>query len=195
MWAGTWNPVERADTTQGIEVTTTIHFAYSIYRVVELATGINGSIFQSQAAFMVVDGAIPLIVCILLTIFHPGVAFGQAWDSTSVRRFQRRAPPPLHPGIRYATHHRYDPNIRKQFTPPSGGSRPRYSNPPMVPNGSPGLPSSPRPSHKLPSPIVSSPMSTMTAATSNYSSSKRLSERSDRRAQAQTDLVNTDAIW
>ncbi|KAF3359378.1 Putative cutinase 1 [Verticillium dahliae VDG1] len=49
----------------------------------------------SEAACMVVNGALPFIVCALLAIFHPGVAFGKAWGPTSPRlrkRYTRPAP-------------------------------------------------------------------------------------------------------
>ncbi|KAM0335870.1 hypothetical protein ACHAQA_000920 [Verticillium albo-atrum] len=69
---------------------------HTVYRIVEIASGLDGPLAQNEAAFMVVNGAVPLVVCVLLTIFHPGVAFGKAWGSTSPR-FRKRytRPPPL----------------------------------------------------------------------------------------------------
>jgi hypothetical protein len=46
---------------------------------------------------MVVDGAVPLLVCIILTICPPGAAFGSAWAQTSTRyNATRHTSAPLH---------------------------------------------------------------------------------------------------
>ncbi len=47
---------------------------------------------------MVANGAVPLVVCILLIVFSPGAAFGKTWGPTSLRmRGKRsgRAPAPI----------------------------------------------------------------------------------------------------
>lgn len=45
------------------------------FRVAELSGGFAGKLAQKQVLFMVLDGAAVLSACILLMVFHPGVAF------------------------------------------------------------------------------------------------------------------------
>lgn len=177
----------------GLEISTTLLLAYSIYRIVEFAGGVDSGLFQNEAAFMVMDGALPLASGMLLTALHPGAAFGAAWKQTSPRQYKRPSLLPLHEGEAresYTTHHAYDPNIRKQFCPKSAVSQrtATSSHPTDIHHGSPGLPSNPRPSQKPPSPMIPSPMSTV-------ATNKRFSERSERRVKAQQDMVDTDALW
>lgn len=139
---------------------------------------------------MVMDGALPLISSILLTVAFPGAVFGTAWPATSPRRRRRRAPPPpLRHRDGYQAHHRYDPNIRKQFSPESQRSARSVPS-----EGSPGLPTSPRPAHKLNSPKIPSPRSVMTGSTQRYSGleDRRVSDLESRRYQ---DLVDSENIW
>lgn len=73
--------------------------------------------FQSQVAFMIANGAIPLTVCVLLAVFSPGAAFGKAWGPTSLRlRGKRngRAPAPIILYDRRGPRHDVD---SKQMTP------------------------------------------------------------------------------
>lgn len=126
-----------------------------------MASGPTGTLFQNQPAFMIINGAIPFLSAVLITVLHPGAAFGAAWGATSpLRRVQRRrsAPTPLKPQERpegYKTHALYDPHIRAQISPTSQ----RHSNPPEQPAGSPGLPSHPKAAMK------SSPMPSPTGTT------------------------------
>lgn len=187
----------------GIEISTTLLLAYAVYRLIEMAGGVDGGLFQNEAAFMVMDGALPLASGIILTAFHPGAAFGTAWEQTSPR--QPKSPPsplPLQDETRrvsYNTHHAYDPNIRKQFSPkyPYSQRAARSSYRPEVPSGSPGLPSNPRPGPKPPSPMMPSPISTIATSKrySDRSERRRYSDRSERRMNLQKDLVDSDALW
>ncbi|KAJ6443381.1 RTA-like protein [Purpureocillium lavendulum] len=80
---------------RGLEVATALLLAHSVYRVIEMAGGVEGGLFQSQSSFMVIDGAIPLAVCILLAVFHPGIAYGPSWDQTSPRQARKMVQLPL----------------------------------------------------------------------------------------------------
>lgn len=152
-----------------------------------MAGGIGGDLFQSEAAFMIVDGAVPLVSCLLLTMVHPGAVFGSAWSATSPRRLKRRIPPALNQEMGYSVHQRYDPNIRKQFSPSTQNPL-RMSSPPELAYGSYGLPATPRPTGKPPSPMIPSPRSAWTA------NSRRMSDKSDKRTTPK-DLVDSDALW
>ncbi|KND88894.1 hypothetical protein TOPH_06424 [Tolypocladium ophioglossoides CBS 100239] len=172
---------------RGMEIATTLLLAYSIYRAIDMAGGVDGGLFQNEAAFMVVTGAVPLAACILLTVFHPGAVYGPSWEQTSPRRPKRRIPPPIQHYITN-THRAYDPNIRKQFSPNSPRTA-RSSYPPKMPSGSPGLPSNPRPSYKPPSPMIPSPKSA--AATS-----ERYGDGSERsKSQLPKNMVDSEALW
>ncbi|CEJ60772.1 hypothetical protein PMG11_09334 [Penicillium brasilianum] len=60
-------------------------FIRAVYRVAELSGGFRGKLAQDQVLFMVLDGAMVLLACIILTVFHPGSAFGGAWKDASFR--------------------------------------------------------------------------------------------------------------
>lgn len=60
-------------------------FIRAVYRVAELSGGFGGKLAQEQVLFMVLDGAMVLLACITLTVFHPGPAFGGAWEDASFR--------------------------------------------------------------------------------------------------------------
>ncbi|KAH7149694.1 RTA1 like protein-domain-containing protein [Dactylonectria estremocensis] len=175
----------------GMEVASALLIVYSIYRIVEFAGGVSGTLYQNQTAFMVVGGAIPLLACIILTVFHPGTAFGGAWAATSPGRVKKRSPPPIrYPPAIHATHHRYDPNIRKQFSPMSEKGSRNSVGPPELPAGSPGLPANPRPWSKLPG-----PQSPQQQLDGSEAAGKRNSTRLERRSKIQEDLVNREELW
>jgi hypothetical protein len=174
------------------ELATVALIAHSIYRIVEMAWGIESNIFQNEAAFMVMNGVLPFIACLLLSVVHPGAAFGAAWSSTSPRRPRGRAPAPapLQQPLSYRAHHRYDPSIGRQITPNS--HRSRHSDPPKVASGSPGLPPNPKPLSKPPSPRAPPPI----AQTPPFD--QRFYDRLDERPvnpQARKNLVDSEALW
>lgn len=41
----------------------------------EMALGWGSTLMQNEATFMVLDGAMLIIACSMLTVFHPGVFF------------------------------------------------------------------------------------------------------------------------
>ncbi|KAF9882396.1 hypothetical protein CkaCkLH20_00432 [Colletotrichum karsti] len=57
--------------------------AHTIYRIVEYREGLGSSLAQTEVASLIISGALPLLVCIILCIYHPGAAFGRAWGLTS----------------------------------------------------------------------------------------------------------------
>lgn len=98
---------------------------HSIYRAVELTGGIAGPIFQHEVAFMVANGAVPLMACILLAVFSPGAAFGKAWGLTSARARGKRNGRQPSPIILYdRPSPRKVEGDSKQTTPTSAGHMP-----------------------------------------------------------------------
>ena len=67
----------------GFQVVTVILILYSVYHITELALGPGGPLFQSEAAFMIMEGVLPLLCCLFMALFHPGVAFGWALPSAA----------------------------------------------------------------------------------------------------------------
>ncbi|KAH8821434.1 putative RTA1 domain protein [Xylogone sp. PMI_703] len=65
---------------QALVVSTVTILIRSTYRVVELTGGFHGKLWNSETYFMVFDGAMVTIASILLTIFHPGMAFHGHWS-------------------------------------------------------------------------------------------------------------------
>ncbi|EMC98486.1 hypothetical protein BAUCODRAFT_87156 [Baudoinia panamericana UAMH 10762] len=55
----------------------------SIFRVAELWGGFNGSLWNDETDFLVLDGAMLAIATICLTAFHPGLAFGDQWHAAN----------------------------------------------------------------------------------------------------------------
>ncbi|KPM34661.1 hypothetical protein AK830_g11912 [Neonectria ditissima] len=186
----------------GMEIASALLIVYSVYRIVEFAGGVPGTLFQNQAAFMILGGAIPLLAAIVLTVLHPGIAFGDAWSATSPAKIKGRRgpPPPIKYSAGHAIHHRYDPDIRKQLSPASERQLRNSAGPPELPAGSPGLPSSPRPPSK-----PSSPRSPHHAVTRSSIIEKRSSSRSEPMhpvpapppppPPASRGLVNREELW
>lgn len=61
-------------------VATITIFIRSVYRVVELQGGFNGTVANNQAGFMVFEGPMIIIACAVLTVLHPGYAFAGRWS-------------------------------------------------------------------------------------------------------------------
>lgn len=53
----------------------------SIFRVAELWEGFSGKLWNDEVDFMILDGAMVGLACLLLCIWHPGPAFGQQWGA------------------------------------------------------------------------------------------------------------------
>jgi RTA1 like protein len=48
--------------------------------VAELSEGFGGALANDQVTFMILDGAMMVVVVIVLTSTHPGLTFGSRWD-------------------------------------------------------------------------------------------------------------------
>ncbi|KAL7932271.1 hypothetical protein V8C35DRAFT_97938 [Trichoderma chlorosporum] len=173
-----------------MEAASVLLLGQTIYRIFEMIGGLSGLLFQNEPAFMIINGLVPFLTCLLLTAAHLGATFRSSWASTSPRYMYRKhrgvSLPPLQTSFGHAVHHRYDPNIRQKFSP--SAQRPLREVKPPPTYGSYGLPSSPRPVNKPPSPMILSPISVRAVDV------RRLSERSERWA-APTDLVDSDILW
>ncbi|KAG5927871.1 hypothetical protein E4U42_001668 [Claviceps africana] len=181
----------------GAEISTSLILVHSIYRIVELGGGLDGSLFQSEAAFMVMNGTLPLLSALLLTVFHPETAVGTAWENLFSRRKGGPSPSSLVDNNRlsHGAHHAYDLNIRTQRSPNSLHAQRTFpsSNSPSsntlgAANGSPGLPLCPRPMNKPPSPAGPSVRPTAFI-------DQRYSVKSPRRLTQAKKLVDSDALW
>ncbi|CAI6086382.1 unnamed protein product [Clonostachys chloroleuca] len=154
-WASTFSPVYKSVRFRrfllGMEMVSLLLLTYTVYRIVEMAEGIHARLFQSQTAFMIVVGALPLTAALLSTIFHPGPAFGAAWGLTSSLRVDTGSNAGLPYGspsiqspleqIQHQAHFRYDPTIRGAKSPPIN----TLTHPSRIPGPPSGLPISPRP--------------------------------------------------
>lgn len=60
-------------------------FVRAVFRVAELSGSFKGKLAQNQVLFMVLDGAMVLLACIILVALHPGVAFKGVWEEASFR--------------------------------------------------------------------------------------------------------------
>jgi hypothetical protein len=59
-------------------------FVRSVFRCAELSEGFNGPLANDEVTFMVLEGTMIALACILLTAFHPGLVVGrEAWSAAS----------------------------------------------------------------------------------------------------------------
>lgn len=70
-------------TLASVVLATTAILIRSIFRVDELWQGFNGKLWNNQVDFMVLDGGMMSFATLLLTVFHPGPAFGQQWHAAN----------------------------------------------------------------------------------------------------------------
>lgn len=68
-------------------------FIRSVYRVAELQQGFNGPIANDEVSFMILEGPMIFLAVLVMTVLHPGIAFGGLWSSAtwSVRRSTKTA--------------------------------------------------------------------------------------------------------
>jgi hypothetical protein len=57
--------------------------ARSIFRVSELWEGFGGELWNSEKDFLVLDGGMVSLAVLLLTVLHPGPAFGEQWQAAN----------------------------------------------------------------------------------------------------------------
>ncbi len=56
-------------------------FIRSVFRIAELREGFDGPLAQDENSFMVLEGAMISVAVLLLTIWHPGIAFQRQWSN------------------------------------------------------------------------------------------------------------------
>ncbi|KAM5352195.1 hypothetical protein ACJ41O_004918 [Fusarium nematophilum] len=183
-----------------LEIATALLVIYSIYRTVEFAGGVSGTLFQNQAAFMIIGGALPLFAGMLLIAFHPGDAFADAWAPTtprSVKHIKRPSPIQSPTPSGHPVHHLYDPDIRKQISPTSPKHLRNSLPPPELPAGSPGLPPNPKPSSKPSTPRNATAPRKGPPAPLNLSSTqdRRGSGRGEAKGQSSGGMVQDEELW
>lgn len=137
-------------TSLAIQVVTILLLGHTVYRIIETASGMGGVLFQHETAFMLINGVVPLLACILLTAFPPGAVSDTTWSSTSARfrskhNLQPLPLPPRSPKSPYSRYRdaRTSPHQRaglngaseeqqqqhhSQVTPTSAGSMPLHQS-------------------------------------------------------------------
>lgn len=194
---GRGKPEDTACVAQGLpstvlEVVGVALLAHSVYRIVEMALGISGTLFQSETAFMIANGALPFIYCTLLTVLHPKNAARSSSTVTSPPASEKRKarPPPLahddsHPGSTGCSTH-----LGLQVSPTSPASH--SSNAPEMASGSPGLPANPRPTQKsTPSPTAAEAHGSKPASSQNSTRQNRFWKRE----RVTHEMVEADDLW
>jgi hypothetical protein len=58
-------------------------FVRSVFRCAELQAGFHGKLANQQITFMILEGAMIVSACILLTVFHPGLSYQGRWHEAS----------------------------------------------------------------------------------------------------------------
>ena len=59
-------------------------FVRSVFRCAELSGGFDGPLANEEVTFMVLEGTMIALACILLTVFHPGLVVGtEGWAAAS----------------------------------------------------------------------------------------------------------------
>lgn len=65
-------------------------FIRCVYRVAELQAGFGGKIANNEPAFMVLEGPMIISATVLLTVWHPAVAFGEEWNNANWHLRERK---------------------------------------------------------------------------------------------------------
>jgi hypothetical protein len=55
----------------------------SVFRAAELWEGFEGKLWNSEKDFLILDGAMVALAVMLLTVLHPGPAFGGQWHAAN----------------------------------------------------------------------------------------------------------------
>jgi hypothetical protein len=64
-------------------VATLAILARSIFRAMELWGGFEGELWNNETEFLVLDGAMVALAVLLLSVLHPGPAFGAEWHKAN----------------------------------------------------------------------------------------------------------------
>jgi len=67
----------------GIQLATVALLIRTIIRIVALDGGLDGSVSQSEIVSLMLDGALVLFSCLVLSIIPVGAVFGSTWQQTS----------------------------------------------------------------------------------------------------------------
>ncbi|KAL2270085.1 hypothetical protein VTJ83DRAFT_2269 [Remersonia thermophila] len=71
-------------------------FVRSVFRCAELSEGFDGPLANDQVTFMVLEGTMVALACILLTVAHPGITVGRerwhaaSWKANKVKKASDR---------------------------------------------------------------------------------------------------------
>jgi hypothetical protein len=71
--------LDASDQAIALGIETACLIVRTVFRSVELSGGFRGHLANSEVQFMVLDGVVVIIICTCLTIFHPGIGFGDPW--------------------------------------------------------------------------------------------------------------------
>jgi hypothetical protein len=69
---------------QGLAIATLLIFIRSIFRVAELSDGFDSDLANDEVSFMILEGAMMVVACGGMTLFHPGVCLGGYWRDSKV---------------------------------------------------------------------------------------------------------------
>ena len=72
-----------ANQSTALGLATILILVRSSFRVAELSQGFNGPLANQQVTFMILEGAMVILASLLLTAFHPGIAFAGEWQSAN----------------------------------------------------------------------------------------------------------------
>lgn len=68
-------------------------FVRSVFRCAELSEGFGGPLANDEVTFMVLEGTMIALACILLTVFHPGLVVGtEGWSAASWKAAKHGSP-------------------------------------------------------------------------------------------------------
>lgn len=77
------NSIRRTKMFQGfcwaLGIATTLVFVRSSYRLAELKDGFGSSLFNDQTLFMIFEGPMIILACVMLTVFHPNLSMRGFW--------------------------------------------------------------------------------------------------------------------
>ena len=100
----------------GIQIAAILILIRTITRLIQVATGFDSAISQSQVYIIVLDGALVLLACIFLTVLPPGAAFRSAWAATTPYHPRPRE----HTGYSYSLQPQQSPGLLLSPPPPPG---------------------------------------------------------------------------
>lgn len=67
----------------GLAAAVLLIFIRSVYRVAELQQGFNGPIANDEISFMLLEGPMIILAVLIMSVLHPGKAFGGQWSNAN----------------------------------------------------------------------------------------------------------------